>query len=551
MAWSHSRPWAVGPLAQNLASIEKLVIDQWHFYLLLLAGSDQYVLKANSTGKADIWQKFSIVHQKVDASSSDQPHDSKDEVALNYTACNKCLKVYQLKDSSGKPLGTKNLLEHGKRCAGALTHKQLQIQQCMVQKPTLSTSDLALLKQKQAEYCFEGYNSFRSVENKGLLNLMQTCADFGARYGKIDIKSVAYKRKAVANATTNMALKLKGVIHDNLQQPIRDGTVSLCIDMYTDDYRKRAYVDVHASWIDVDFTLHHTAIAIRHFGTAAHTGDNISMIVHQILDEYSLPADDTPVTTDHGSNIVAALKNNIRLDCACHRLHTVLETSWRDTKQEMAAAAAYDEGMSDLCRYVKQATGIQEQLPKSIKHGGDTRPWTSMNRRAESVDASYDSLVNVLKEKNRLELIANVNRSLNTEILQLTNSIVDVFMSLEKVNEPTLQYVAPSYYLLQERFRTLPCDSSVIKTFKKHLRTNLDDKLWTSINALHWMASFLDPSFKQFEFVPQKSNADTRFRYNLLKDLDSWMETEMATVVRKLQDRDENSRSMFHISVNF
>lgn len=87
--------------------------------MLLLAGSDQYVLKANSTGKADIWQKFSIVHQKVDASSSDQPHDSKDEVALNYTACNECLKVYQLKDSSGKPLGTRNLLEHGKQCAGA------------------------------------------------------------------------------------------------------------------------------------------------------------------------------------------------------------------------------------------------------------------------------------------------------------------------------------------------------------------------------------------------------------------------------------------------
>jgi hypothetical protein len=202
-------------------------------------------------------------------------------------------------------------------------------------------------------------------------------------------------------------------------------------------------------------------------------------------------------------------------------------------KMEMPAAASYEESVSDLCRYVKQATGIQERLPKSLKHGGDTRPWTSMYRRADSVDTSYDAIVTIMKEKNRLELIANVNRSLNKEIMLMTKSTVDVVMSLKKVNEPTLQYVAPSYYLLQDRFRSMPGDSLVIKTFKQHLRTNLDDKFWTSINALHWTASFLDPSFKKFQFVLQKSNADAKFRFNLLKDLDSWMETEMTTVAQK------------------
>ena len=502
--------------------------------MCFIAGNGAYMLKPNLSGKADVWKKFCIVYQQADATN--------DECALNYCACNKCYKVYQLKDSAGRPLGTKNLIEHAKRCAGALSHKQLQIQQCMSHIPTLSTSDLTLLKQRQAEYCFEGYNSFRSVEHKGLLNLMQTCVDFGARYGKIDVKSVAFKRKAVANEVTSMATKLKSAIHKHLQQPIIDGTVSLCIDMYTDDFRKRSYIDVHASWIDVDFILQHTALAIRHFGTAAHTGDNICSIVNEILDEFSLSVEDTPFTTDRGSNIVAALKNNIRIDCACHRLHTVLETSWKDTKTEMSAASSYDEGISDLCRYVKQATGIQEQLPKSLKHGGDTRPWTSMYRRAESVDASYDALVNILKEKNKLELIANVNRSLNKEIMLLTKSIVDVFMSLEKVNEPTLQYVAPSYYLLQDRFRSMPGESVVIKTFKQYLRSNLDEKFWTSIKALHWMASFLDPSFKQLIFVPQNSTNAARFRNNLLKDLDSWMESEMETVIQKLSNQEENSR---------
>jgi len=58
--------------------------------------------------------------------------------------------------------------------------------------------------------------------------------------------------------------------------------------------------------------MQHAALAVRHFGTAAHSRDNISVAVNEILQEYGLPEDDTPLTTDHGSNIVAALKNNIR-----------------------------------------------------------------------------------------------------------------------------------------------------------------------------------------------------------------------------------------------
>jgi len=48
----------------------------------------------------------------------------------------------------------------------------------------------------------------------------------------------------------------------------------------------------------------------------------------------------------------------------------------------------------------------------------------------------------------KLELIAKVNRTLNKQLLSVAKSIKDVFEALEKINEPTLQLVAPSYYLL-------------------------------------------------------------------------------------------------------
>jgi len=88
------------------------------------------------------------------------------------------------------------------------------------------------------------------------------------------------------------------------------------------------------------------------------------------------------VTTDHGSNVVAALRSNIRLDCLCHHLHTVLETAWHETKTADPDAAECETAISDLCRYVKQATAIQEQLPVSLKHGGDVSVDYDVSSRA-------------------------------------------------------------------------------------------------------------------------------------------------------------------------
>ena len=495
--------------------------------VLFSGRTGKYILKPNTHGKAAVWKSFSIVYEKGVES---------EDLIQNVTCCNKCFKCYQLKDARGRPNGTKNLIDHLGRCSGPVSQGQLQLTQCLKSTPNISKNDMETLKRKQVEYCVDGYNSFRSVEHKGLLNLLQTCVDYGAKYGTFDLAKILYSRVTVSRATLSMAAEMKARLVEEIKVMVQDGTVSLCLDMYTDDYRKKSYLDVHATWICREFLIHHTALAVRHFGTAAHTGDNIRDAVSEILGEYGIPEEETPVTTDHGSNVVAALRNCVRLDCMCHRLHTVLETAWAETKRSEPEAVEYESAVADLCRYVKQATGIQEQLRKSLKHGGDTRPWTSMYRRAEAVEASYEDLVTVLTTKNRLELIANVNRGLNKAIMELTRSIKTVFESLEKIDEPTLHLVVPSYYLLMSKFAPGIRDSAVILSFRGNIRKYLDQKFWTSIKAFHWMATFLDPSFKQLDFILQTTNDDARFKRDLKKDIDDWMSTEMQSVADKMAE---------------
>lgn len=496
--------------------------------MFFIGGTGRYTLKAATNMKSEIWKTFPLVYERK---------DDKEVAADYFCACVKCYRVYQYKDSNGKHFGTKNQIEHVKRCTGVLTNSQLTIKQCTKQKVQLSAADFSNLKQKQMLYCVNGYHSFKSVENDGFIDLLQTCADLGAKYGKFDINDVVVGRRTVSREVASTAASVKIQLTDRLKEPVADGTISLCIDMYTDDYRKQAYLDVHCSWVERDFTVHHAALAVRHFGSISHNAQNIHSTVCSILNEHGIPADDTPFTTDHGSNVVAALKNGIRVDCMCHRLHTVLDNAWKDTREQEPDAAAYESAISDLCRFAKQSTGIQEQLPKSLKHGGDTRPWVSMFRRAESVECSYEALVTVLTKKNRLELIAGVNRTLNREILDLTKGIAEMFQSLEKVNEPTLNLVGPSYYLLMKKFGYSVRDSIPIQTFKRNLRKYMDDKFWTSIVAFHWMAAFLDPSFKQLEFIPQTSTVDNDLKRNLQLDLDGWMISELDVVSSKIQQR--------------
>jgi len=97
---------------------------------------------------------------------------------------------------------------------------------------------MSTLKRKQVEYCVDGYNLFRSVEHKGLLNLLQTCVDYGAKYGKFDMAQILYSRDAVSRVTVSMAAEMKTRLVKQLEPMVQDSTVSMCLDMYTDDYQK-------------------------------------------------------------------------------------------------------------------------------------------------------------------------------------------------------------------------------------------------------------------------------------------------------------------------
>ena len=111
--------------------------------------------------------------------------------------------------------------------------------------------------------------------------------------------------------------------------------------------------------------------------------------------------------------------------------------------------------------------------------------------------------------------------------MDLTKCVKEVFEALEHNRVPTLQLVAPSYYLLQRKLQAVPQECRSVTLFRAKLRKFMDEKYWTSIKAIHWIACFLDPSFKQLHFLPTTKREDVKFKRDLIRDLDKWIIEEI------------------------
>ena len=222
--------------------------------------------------------------------------------------------------------------------------------------------------------------------------------------------------------------------------------------------------------------------------------------------------------------MVSGLRDSPRLNCICHRLHTVFTDAYKETQRQVPEVKKYEEAAATLCKYVKQATGIQETLPVSIKHGGTTHPWTSIYRSAHSIHESYTKLSEKLTERVKLPLLAAVDKELNEQIRDVTKVFNGVFENLQYNTRPTINLVIPSYYKLSAMATHEDQDSLEIATLKQNIHSLLDERLYSSITQFHWIATIFDPGFKSLSFLPDSTPADRKFKRDLLKDLPGWLE---------------------------
>ena len=474
-----------------------------------------------SPGRAEFWKSFSTLSVCVE--NEDASASNSTATVPGFVICKNCKTVMRF---DNKLTGSSHIKRHAETCS----QPQPLIQQSLpfVKKMKLNDAEKLAIKNAQLDFCVRDYHSFNALEADGLCGLLQTVANIAAKHGHCNVKDFLYKRNTISSFCKSKAKEVKLKLKNDLIEPQNADSLAVTVDMWSDDYKHSSYLDMHAFWINQNFDLKHHLLAVRHFGTERHTADNIVQVMQDIFLEYDIDPTNVTATTDHAANIVAAFEKmdrSGRLDCFAHRLHTCFTTMWSRACNLSPELLEYDSAAAALVKYCNHASGLQEQLPVTVKKGSSTRRWQGLCDRAHSINESYDTFMRILAEphRDRAILVASVNRRLNENLLGFLKPFGNLFKALQFNSKPTIQYVVLTYYKAVDLAQPLESDSKEIGILKTQFRDIVDRTLFESLKAHHWLATFLDPDFKKFDFVPDRSRSDILFKSRLLSDIDKWI----------------------------
>ena len=76
----------------------------------------------------------------------------------------------------------------------------------------------------------------------------------------------------------------------------------------------------------------------------------------------------------------------------------------------------------------------------------------------------------------------------------------------------TIQNVAPSYYALQNVWEIETDDDPITSVLKRIMTEEIIQKVWTSLNSIHFIATYLDPTQESFLFVKNKRDCVNLFQ---------------------------------------
>ena len=392
--------------------------------------------------KSDVWKTFQLCATKEMG------------IIFGWCACKICHCCIKFKsshsDGSTKSYGTKNMQDHIKSCTLS-SSRQMSMTSFVQKRPNykLPSSDQQLVKDAEIRMVVEGGTSFSFVDSGALHSFAQTMINIGSCHGNVSVSDVLFGRKAIRNGVIEKMKVCQERIRRLVESHAKRKQVAFTTDLSTDDVNKNSYLDFTIFWINDEWKLSH-ALYKCHYFSERHSAFFIKEAINSTLNELGLSTTETPCTTDRGANIVAATNELTHIDCLCHRINTIIDVGWSNACKEDFELKSLNQHAHELVTFVLHSSGIQSQLPCSLKHGGVTRPWRSLFDMFESIRKSYDELISQLRQRKKEYLISRINVDLLREVTNFLKNFSFLFDLLEYADIPSIQNGLPVYFTIEK-----------------------------------------------------------------------------------------------------
>jgi hypothetical protein len=208
-----------------------------------------FILVKNDKSSHELWANdISLIGRIND--------DESQHIFIGWAACNHCMTVYRThpkpdSDGNRKNHGLNSIHHHIKECKSRLANSTSSSTSGVTKAPVQTTltrfayhknklSDTLAEKLKDAELKFvvAGAHSFNSLENGGILDLVQTAIEIGAQIGHVNVSEVFYGRKTIRSEAFSKFEAFLTSIRALLDEPIKKHCVAATCDLWSDDLVK-------------------------------------------------------------------------------------------------------------------------------------------------------------------------------------------------------------------------------------------------------------------------------------------------------------------------
>ena len=339
-------------------------------------------------------------------------------------------------------------------------------------------------------------------------------AGFRHMLHEIEPRYVPPDRKSVA---TNYMPKLYEREKARVQQQIEGiNRFAITTDIWT-SRAHHSYIGTTVHYVDAAYNLQSHMLGTCEFSDS-HTAVNIAEELQQILQDWKLPTDClSAATTDNGRNIAMAMEilGWPHMPCFSHTLQLAVEDAMK--LPEVSKALARCRRLVSHFNHSSKSTYLLRQKQADLHHKQlslvqdvPTR-WNSAYYMVERILAQQQPLCATLLELRKGDLMPSESEFSTMEtFVAVMKSLVEITEAIGAQKWVTISAIRPLLHkLLNIEFQPASSDSSLKKSMKRVMHSNLEHRYTgPKLEALN-KAAFLDPRFKLLKFLSEEEREST------------------------------------------
>uniref|UniRef100_A0AAZ1Y5E7 BED-type domain-containing protein n=1 Tax=Oreochromis aureus TaxID=47969 RepID=A0AAZ1Y5E7_OREAU len=350
------------------------------------------------------------------------------------------------------------------------------------------------------------------VENKRFRNMIKTlepCYTVPSRQHITDI------------ALPKLYQEVKATVLDSLSSA---ETVALTCDAWT-SRATESYVTVTAHHITDQWNLQSHVLQTRAMHDS-HTGEHIAALLTDAVAEWGLNAKDLVVVTDNAPNmaLAARLAGMTHIQCFAHSLNLASQKALKIQSVvrllgRIRRVTAFFRRSTTASNQLKQRQCLL-QLPAHRLITDIITRWNSsydmIERFLEQQPAICAALLSAEVRKSEKEIftLSESDITCAEEVVRALKPMKDTTLVMSEESMPTLSVIAPLHAKLVIGAQESVDDTPTVRDIKTAIAEDLGKRYVNERETL-WMASTVDPRFKDLPFL---SEAETSETYSRLLD---------------------------------